>query len=253
MIEVMTWLEVNKKRLVIGAVVLVAVGFGAYVVGHLADQKEANASAALLKLRAPVNAGTNQVAIPSSDYLKVAAEHAGTAAEQRAVILAAGALFTEGKFADAQAQFERVQKDFTGSPWAADAAYGVAASLEAQGKRDEAVTAYQRVTAAYAAEPVANDAHLALARIYEAKGQPDLALKQYDELAKPGAGGMTMKTQEALMMRERLIKKFPSLAPVKTNAPAMSAASQVISSLSSATVITNLSAATNSPAPAEPK
>ena len=223
MIEFMTWLEVNKKRLAIGAVVLVAVGFGAYLFNYLGAQKEADASAALLKLRTPLNAGTNAPVIPSSDFLKIAQEHAGTAAAQRAILLAAGALFTEGKYADAQAQFERLQKEFPGSPWVADAAYGIATCTEALGKRDDAVTAYQRVTTAYAGEPVSTDAHLALARIYEAKSQADLALKQYDEVARPSSGQMNMKSQEALMLRDKLLKKFPNLAPAKTNAPSISA------------------------------
>lgn len=257
MIEFMTWLEVNKKRLAVGAVVLVAIGFGAYLFNYLAEQKEADASAALLKLRTPLNASSNAPVIPSSDFLKVAQEHAGTAAAQRAIILAAGALFTEGKYAEAQAQFERLQKEFPGSPWIADAAYGIAACTEALGKRDDAVTAYQRVTTGYAAEPVATDAHLALARIYEAKGQPDMALKQYDEVARPASGQMTMKSQEALMLRDKLLKKFPSLAPAKTNSPAMSTLSTspvgaaIISAVSNKVAMGG-SVATNKPAATVP-
>ncbi len=222
MIDFMTWLEVNKKRLAIGAGALIALGFGVYVWNYLDRQKESTASAALLELRPPINSGTNQPVISSAQYLQVAESHAGTAAAQRAIVLAAGALFSEGKYAEAQAQFERLLRDHPASVWAADATYGIAASLESQGKRDEALTAYQRVLTSYGSESVAVNARLALARIYEGKGQPDLALKQYEEVSRPTPMGMTMSQQEALMRREKLLKKHPNLSrPAATNSAAM--------------------------------
>jgi predicted negative regulator of RcsB-dependent stress response len=219
--EALAWLEVNKKRVAIGLVVLLVIGFGAYVWSYMAEQKEVEASSALLALRPPVNAPTNQPPVSSAEFLKVAQAHAGTAAADRAILLAAGALFAEGKYAEAQTQFERLAKEHAGSPWAPEAAYGIAASLESQGKRDDALTAYQRVITTYQNEPVATQARLALARIYETKNQPDLALKQYDDLTHASSGGMNMTQQEAMMRRERLLKKFPNLVKPATNAPAI--------------------------------
>jgi TolA-binding protein len=224
MIEAMAWLEVNKKKLAVGAVIAVVVGFGVYVWSYMAEQKEVTASAELIRLKTSVSAQTNVAPAAASDFLKVAEANPGTAAAERALLLGATALFTEGKYADAQTQFNKLIQEHPSSPWVSEAAYGVAASQEAQGKRDDALTSYQRVITSYGAEPVANEARMAVARIYEAKNQPDLALKQYEDLTKPGAmSGMSRVTQEALMKREKLLKKFPNLVKTTapTNAPAM--------------------------------
>src|SRR5437762_408840 len=143
MIDVLAWLEVNKKRVAIGAVLLLLAGFGIYIYNYVGEQKETNASAALIALHPPVNGSTNEPPVPASAFLKVAEEHSGTAAAERAILLAAGAYFAEGKYADAHTQFDRLLKQNPSSKWAPDAAYGIAASLESQGKRDEALTAYQ--------------------------------------------------------------------------------------------------------------
>lgn len=223
MIEAMAWLEVNKKRLAVAAVVLLVAGFSIYVVRHMARQKEIDASAALIKLRVPMNAPTNQPPISSAEYLKVATTHAGTAAAERAQLLAAGTLFTEGKYAEAQTQFDAFLREHPASAWASEAAYGSAATLESLNKQDEALTAYQRVATTYSAQPVATQARMSIARIYEAKGNAAEALKIYEDLAKPSAGGMSMTSQQALMSRERILKKNPGLARPATNSPAMSA------------------------------
>jgi predicted negative regulator of RcsB-dependent stress response len=213
-IELLAWLEVNKKRLAIGAVVALVVGFGIYIYNYMADQKETAASAALVALHNPVGA-TNEPPISSTAYLKVANDYPGSAAAERAIILAAGASFTDGKYTDAQNQFERLQKEHPSSKWAPDAAFGIAASLESQGKRDEAITAYQRVVTSYPNSSVVNEARLALARIYEVKGQPAEALKQYDDITRGGM--MTMRSQEAIMRRSQLYKQHPELEKTATN------------------------------------
>ena len=219
MIEAMAWLEVNKKRLAVGAVLILLVGFGAYVFSYMSEQKEKTASAALIDLRPPIS--TNDPPVPATAFLKVTEDYAGTAAAERALILAAGAYFTEGKYTEAQNTFDRLLKEKPGSKWAPDAQFGIAASLESQGKRDDALTAYQRVTTAYATSAVVNEAHLAMARIYEAKNQPAEALKQYDELTRGGM--MSMRSQDAMMRRSQLLKKHPELDKPATNAvPSMS-------------------------------
>jgi TolA-binding protein len=220
MIEAMAWLEVNKKRLAIGALLALVVGFGVYVFNYMAQQKEQKASAALIDLHPPVS--TNEPPVPATAFLKITEDYAGTAAAERALILAAGAYFTEGKYTDAQNTFDRLLKEKPGSKWAPDAKFGIAASLESQGKRDEALAQYDMVTKAYKDSSVVNEAHLALARIYEAKNQPAEALKHYDELTH-GGNMMTMRGQDAMMRRSQLLKKHPELDKPATNAvPSMS-------------------------------
>lgn len=223
MIEALTWLEVNKKRLAVAAVAILVLGFCLYVWKEMSYKKEVNASSALLHLRPTGSSPTNQIPVPSADFLKVAQSHAGTDAAERAMILAASALFTEGKYADAQREFDNFIKNHPSSPWVSEAAFGVAASLESQGKQDEALTAYQRVVTSYGSEAVANQSRMAMARIHEAKNQPDQAMKQYEDITKQASAGMTMAAQEAFMRRQELIRKHPELAPPPpTNAPAAS-------------------------------
>jgi TolA-binding protein len=261
MIAFLAWLEAdngrNKKRLAVGAVALIVVAFGFYVYNYMGEQKELNASAALIELRPPpiTASNTNEIPVPASAYLKVAEQHAGTAAAERAILLAAGALFTEGKYSDAQAQFERLRKEHPGSKWAPDAAFGVAASLESQGKRDEALTAYKNVVNGYGSSSVAGEAHMALGRIYEAKNQPAEARNEYDSVARSGMS--SMRAQEAFMARNQLLKKHPELDsltnslpvvfPSGTNKPAPVVAA------TNATAITNKSASATNSATGSPK
>src|SRR4051812_34796593 len=221
MITFLAWLEANngrnKRRLAIGAVLVIAAAFAMYVFNYMGEQKELNASAALIELRPPplTASNTNEIPVPASAYLKVAEQHSGTGAAERALLLAAGAYFTEAKYTEAQAQFVRLLKEHPSSKWAADANYGVAASLESQGKRDEALTAYNRVATAYANSSVAGEARIAMALIYEAKNQPAEAQKQYKEVAH---GGMpSMRPQEPIMPPTHLLKKHPKWNNPATN------------------------------------
>jgi tetratricopeptide (TPR) repeat protein len=213
--DFLAWLEVNKKRLIQLAAVLIVIGFAVAVVRYVREQKELNASAELLALRPPLNAGTNAVPIPASSFLNVASQFSGTEASERASLLAAGALFTEGKYAEAQTQFNKFLTDYSNSPWAGEAAYGVASCLEALNKQDEALTAYQNVVNRYGTLAVADEAKQSLARLYEAKKQPEQALKLYDELTRGAAG---RNNPELMMKRGQLLKQYPYLDRPLTNA-----------------------------------
>lgn len=239
--DVLAWIEENKNRLVIAGLAVLA-GIAAFAVYSWRQERmETEANTALLEVRAPA-AGVADAQSPApADYLRVAERYGGTEAAQRALLLAAGAFFTEGKYAEAEQRFQQFLREHGNHPMAATAAYGLAASLESQGKTDEALAAYQNVIASYPKSAVLDEAKLASARIYEAKGQPELALKTLDEITAPTrAGG---PHPQALAQKEALLAKHPGLA--KTNAPA-------------ATAITNAPAvpvpapAANAPEPAIP-
>jgi tetratricopeptide (TPR) repeat protein len=202
------------------------------------------ASDALLKLKTPLNAPENTTPPPASAYLKIAQEYSGTAAADRAGLLAAGALFSENKFTEAQAQFNKFIRDRPQSPFAPIAAYGVAACLEALGKQDEALASYQNLSVRYPNSSVLDDAKLSIARLYEAKKMPELALRAYDELMKSAAaGGMANAVSEAMARREDLVAKHPELA--KTNAVPAAATGPTTLVIPNTNLITALS---NSPA-----
>ena len=168
--DLLAWLEVNKKKVAIAAVALVVVGFGIATIRHLRTEKELNASGQLLALRATLNPATNAVPTQPSAFLKVAENFSGTSASERARLLAATALFTEGKYSEAEREFSAFTKNYAGSLWGGTAAYGVAAAQEAQNK-PEALASYQSVATAYANFAVGDEAKLALARIHESRDE----------------------------------------------------------------------------------
>lgn len=211
--DVLAWLEVNKKRVAIVAVVLVLIGFALSTLRYMKQQKEEKASGALLALKPTLTPQTNVPPPQASALLKVAQDYSGTSAAERARLLAASQFFTEGRYAEAEKEFSQFVRDFPGSPWVAQAAYGVAASQEAQNKVSEAQSAYQNVAAAYANSSVADDAKLALGRIYESQKKPDQALRIYNELMapKPGMAPGQGGNPQAYSRKESLLRAHPEL------------------------------------------
>jgi predicted negative regulator of RcsB-dependent stress response len=220
MIELLAWVEVNKKKLLIGAAVG-AVAIGAWsIYGWHRDHAEAEANAALFKVDAP-STGPDNTPGPSADtFLQVAASYPGTSAGGRALLFAADALFRAGKFGDAKTQFEKFLSDYAEHPLAPTAAFGVAACLDAMNKTNEALVAYQDVLTRHGASAVAAQAKMGLARLYETQNSPAQALKLYEEVARLGA--QSGWAAEATLQRDRLLSRHPELA--KTNAPAVVAA-----------------------------
>lgn len=206
--ELLTWLEVNKRRLIIGAVVVAVVSSGLSIYNYQRKQTEFAASDKLVRL------GTGRDSRPTAgDYLKVAEEYPGTPAAERALIQAAGAYFTEGRHNDAKARFEQYLKDYPAGGMRGIASLGAAACLDEMNKLDEALAAYQGVVSGYGSDPVVHQAKLAMALVYLAKKQPAQAYKIYDELSR--ATPPTPLNSEARMLLDDLIKRYPELVPVK--------------------------------------
>ena len=215
MVEILAWFEVNKNRLLACAGIMLALAFVGYAWNYARNQRELRSNEALLALNVSFNAPTNLPPASSADLLKVANDFPGTKAAERASFLAASALFTEGKFAEAQAKFEKFQTDFPGSRLNASSAIGTAVALESQGKTAEALTAYQNFSARYPASGVLTQAKFALARLTEQKNQFAEAYKLYEEIGK--AGPFSTWVEQAAQRKDHLLMKHPELA--KTNAP----------------------------------
>jgi len=213
--EFLAWVELNKKNLAIGAGALVALCFGYFVYQWHSNEQEAAANQALSAIRSTPSPSPMLPEPKAQEYLKVANEFSGTAAGERALLMAAADLYAQGKYQEAQAQFERFLKNYSHSPLAPQAVYGVAVCADALNKVDEALAKYQDVVARYPTESVAGQARLAMGRLYEAKNQPELALKTYEELTK--GKETSVWSSEARTLRETLLQKHPNLAP--TNAP----------------------------------
>src|SRR5439155_12955297 len=144
------WVETNKRGLLWAAVVLVVIVFGVSAYRWKTNQTELAANEALLQLRpSSAAAGKSELNPTPADYLKIVQEYPKTAAAERALLLAASTLFTDGQYAEAQSRFEKFLQQYPESALGVTAAYGVAASLAAEGKTDAALPVYQNVESRY--------------------------------------------------------------------------------------------------------
>jgi predicted negative regulator of RcsB-dependent stress response len=214
--NVANWFHKNQRRVVIGALVVFAIGAIIAIVVWHNNKVEADANDALMAL--PSTFGGPNYPHPTAPALQnIAKEYPGTPAGEQAEILAANVLFTDGKYAEAQQAFEKFNTDHANSPLAAQANLGIAASMEGAGKANDAIGKYKEVITRYPSEPyIINPAKLTLARLLEVQNKPDEALRYYDDLMRnqnqydPWAG-------EARERREFLLAKHPELnKPVAT-------------------------------------
>lgn len=207
--DLLTWFELNRKPILVAVAALIVAGVTMMVVRTQRRAAHENASTELLALRPPTKPGDAATPPAAADLIRLAETHAGTSAAERARLLAAGRLFSEGKYAEARAQFDQLERDFPQTEFASIAALGIASSLDAENKTNEAITAYQRVIGAFATSPAATQAKLAKAGLHVAAGQAQQALAIYDDLMKSQT--MSQALQEAAMARARLLAAHPEL------------------------------------------
>jgi TolA-binding protein len=229
----LTWAQTNQKRLLLWGTIIVLVIAGTIFFVYQQRQKEIRASRALSNVRVPQGAGAIVPAGTAEAFLKVAKEHANTAAGARALLQGGAALFTDGKYAEAQKIFEQFIRDYPESEWIAQAHYGIASSLDAQAKPAEATTKFEEIRRRFANDPVIEEVKLALGRLYEQQNKPEEAHKLYTELLQ--AGPYSGIGSEAGMRKAELEEKFPRLA--QTNAPILTPPPM--------TMLTNRPASTN--------
>ena len=222
-LDALAWFELNKRRVLAVLGLLIFVVLAVMVWRWNAARAEADASHALLRayLSSQGSAGESGPAgsaVGSDVLLKLAGTHSGTRASTRAMLLAAGQLFAEGKYADARTRYEAYAQQDPNGTFVPAAMYGVAVCLDAMDKTAEALEAYQKVATQYASDPVAARARMARARLLEAQGKASDALALYEEVSKGGTMGAM--SQQAAMRREQLLQKHPELVKpaVVTNA-----------------------------------
>jgi TolA-binding protein len=213
-----TWFETNKKPAIAGVCIVAAVALIIWFVSWRHEETQIAAGNALsdVDTRQVGNAGSI-----ASAFLGIASTYPNSSAGARALLLAAGTLFTDGKYSEAQAQFEKFTREYHDSPYMGEALLGIAASLDAQNKSDAATTAYKDLVDHHPSEVVVPQAKFSLARLYEAQNKPELARDLYQDVER--ALPFTALGNEAGMRLEELQARFPKLAPVPsapvTNAP----------------------------------
>jgi predicted negative regulator of RcsB-dependent stress response len=203
------WLEANKNRLIGVAVAAVVLWGVVYFFSSQKAQREIDAGQAMTTVAA--TAGPGETAQLAGQFQQLADKYSGTAAGNRAILQAAGALFATGNFPDAQAQFQKYLDANGSGALAATAQLGIAACLEAQNKLDQAASAYQRVVSAYPDSPSVPMAQLALGRISEQQNKMNEALNHYEDASRSPYGGSI--AQEGMIRATEIKAKIAATTP----------------------------------------
>jgi tetratricopeptide (TPR) repeat protein len=207
--KALAWIEKNRKQVIYGVMAVLAIGLVVFFVTWKNSQKQVAAGQTFSEVFAAQSAaGTNAAADP---YLKVASQYPDSSAAERALILAATTLFTNGKYAEAQNLFEKFTREHRGSALTGQALLGIAASEEAQGKADLALAAYKDIVDRRAGESILPQAKFQLARLYEGKKDLKQAYDLYKDVSSSDPFGSI--GDEASVRMKELEAKDPSLAP----------------------------------------
>jgi TolA-binding protein len=201
------WVEKNRKQVLLGVVGVAGIGL---VIGYTAWSRAAREEAAgqaLSQAWFSSMANRNGSAETGPELLKVAAANSGTKSGAQALLLAGGALFNSGKFADAQAAFDQFARDNAGSPLLPQALYGAGAALAAQGKLAESAQAFQSVADRFGSSPFAVQARYSQAAVLAAQSKFAEAVALYQEVARSAAG--TSLGNEAALRADDLQAKLP--------------------------------------------
>jgi TolA-binding protein len=147
----------------------------------------------------------------------VAAAYPKSSAGARAVLLAGGTLFVDGKYDQAKAQFEKFVREYRDTTFMGEALLGIGACLDAQNKTDEAIRAYKDLTEHHSGDPSVPQAKFALARLYEGQGKPELARTLFEDVAR--SEPYSSLGSESGMRLEELKLKHPELFAPSPTAP----------------------------------
>jgi len=202
--RLLPWFEANLKRLAFGAAFAAIAVFIFFFYSYRQGQQEIAAGQALTQAVLLSDGGQRAEAC-----LKIAADYPGTPAGQRARLEGANALFTAGRYADAQSEFQKYLDANPDDFFTPQAALGLAASLDALGKTDLAISAYQKAAGETANANVVASAKFSLARLDEAQGRLAEAAKLYTEVAR--ASSNTSLGSEAGLRAVELRAKLPAV------------------------------------------
>jgi len=225
-IKLLEWLHTNRKKLVIGGVTAAVIGC---VWGFMSWQKsetESNADSQLMEIPLGTLENGKMVPTPATPFLDVAKTYPNTPAGEYSALLGAEALFIEGKYADAHAEFSKFIDQFPDSQLIAQAKVGIAASLEGEGKFSDSAQKYQEVISGYPTDAnIVEPAKLTLARLDEQLNRVDQAMSLYEELARnqspydPWAGEARERGMALIMKHPELRKQQQEAAARQAGAP----------------------------------
>jgi predicted negative regulator of RcsB-dependent stress response len=181
-----TWFKVNQKAVTLGVGAVALAVVGAVVWRKSADTKIENAERAFFAAQTAV---AQDPAKALAELEKVATRYAGTSAGDRAALLLAQQMMSQGKTADAMKRLEALAASGGTTRLGATLQTLMAAGFENLNKPSEAAKAYLA-----AASVSVGDAKVQrqadAARAYMTAGNTNEALKLWTELAKDSKGAM---------------------------------------------------------------
>src|ERR1051325_10234608 len=212
--RVWIWVQNNTRQALWGVAGLLLLGLLVGYFVYYQNQKEIQAGEALSNVAPAQMGGPGDTVNTADAYLKVASEYPSSKAGMRALLLAAGDFFADGKFEQAKAQFQKFAREHSDSPLLGQALLGIAACLDADGKSSEALAGYKDLVDHHPNDSVVPQARLPLARLYEAQNRPELARENLEQVALTSPDGRPLYGSlgsEAGMLLEDLKAKYPSL------------------------------------------
>jgi predicted negative regulator of RcsB-dependent stress response len=218
-LKVVEWLQTNRKALVICGGVGMVIALIIAVMSWQKASAESEANKQLMSLPLITVNNGKLVPTPPGPFLDLAKSSPDTSAGEYAALLAAGTLFTDGKYPESHQEFAKFVEQYPNSTLLPQARIGLAASLDAQGKTQEAAQKYQEVISSYPSDAnITSPAKLTLARLDEQLGKFEQAITFYSELARnqnpydPWAG-------EARERGDMLLATHPELRKQQATGP----------------------------------
>jgi predicted negative regulator of RcsB-dependent stress response len=208
-----SWVEANLKQVALALVVVIVIAVLTSYYFWRQNQTEIDAGQALTQMLISINPSSDADQVANA-YFKVATDYPGTQGGGRALVLGATMLFENGKFPDAQAQYQKYLDTYQDGAFAAPAVLGIAVCLEAEGKTDAAANAYQRVINGYSGSYAVSSAKFALGKIDEKQGKLVEAENYFQQVARDNPN--TAMGSEAAFRAYQLSTRSSAAAPSNT-------------------------------------
>ena len=217
-------IEANKNRIFGAAGVVAAVIVIAAFISWRHEQTQIAASVALTQASLTLAPNSDPTRLADT-YLGIANQYRDTPAGERSLLQGATALFSEGKYSDAQTYFQQFLQAHPDSEFSGQAALGVAKSLEAQGKLNDAAGAYQHVIDDFPDAQAVVDAKFSLAQIDLQQHSYANAVQLFQDVAKADPyGSLGNEAEQNLFNLQSKASASPTVmptaSPVVTPAPA---------------------------------
>ena len=195
------WFQSNQKLVSIAIAVVAGIGIGTFVWKKSAETKIDNAERAFFQAQ---TAAAQNPATAAGELEKVAIRYAGTSAGDRAALLSAQSLMTQGKTADAVKKLEALAAGGGTARLGATLQTLLAAAYENLNKPGEAAKAYLAAAASSFGDAKAQRQADA-ARAYMSAGNTVESLKLWTELAKDARGPLAAEAH--IRLGELVVKQ----------------------------------------------